>query len=353
VSTSSSPTSADLMQDLQIATAAMPAASETELFDAIGVGSALVDVLAEVDEEHLAGLGMTKGRMELVDLETSEKLLGQVRAITAPRISSGGSVANTMAAMATQGSRVALRAKVAGDELGKLFIEDLEGSGVVFAGSIEATQETGTGRCIVLVTPDGERSMATHLGAASLLTHMDLGSPVTARLVFLEAYLWDLPGADALFKAAIQGAERVVLSLSDASCVVRHREEIRGFVSSHVDVLLGNEDEFHALLSSQVPAVEQRGSLSKEDLDAARRGELPPVALVTRGPEPLWIVTSEGVSELQVPMVQEVVDTTGAGDAFAGGFLHGMLQGFSLEDSARLGSRLASRVITHVGARVF
>jgi len=352
VSRSSSPTGAEFPQDVQVGPARTGTAGKTEMLDAVGVGSALVDILAEVEEEHLAGLGMSKGRMELVDLETSEELLSQVRAITAPRISSGGSVANTMAAMATQGSRVALRAKVAGDELGKLFIEDLEGAGVAFAGSMEATQETGTGRCIVLVTPDGERSMATHLGAAGLLTHTDLGSPMTSRLVFLEAYLWDLPEADALFKAAIQGAETVALSLSDASCVLRHREEIRGFVSSCVDVLLGNEDEFRALLSSRESAVELGASLSKEDLDAARGEGLPPLALVTRGSQPLWIVTNEGVTELQVPVVQEVVDTTGAGDAFAGGFLHGLLQGFSLEDSARLGSRLASEVITQVGARV-
>lgn len=339
MSTFSSRAGSELDRDRQASEPPNRTSDDPELLDAVGVGSALVDVLAEVDEEHLSALGMTKGRMELVDLERSEELLSQVRAITAPRMSSGGSVANTMAAMASQGSRVALRAKVARDKLGELFIEDLRSSGVSFAGSTETAQEAGTGRCIVLVTPDGERSMATHLGAAGLLTQADLGPPITSRLVFLEAYLWDLPEADAVFRAAVEGAEKVALSLSDAACVVRHRDEIRSFVSSYVDVLLANEDEFRALLSSG----EQSGEPSFK---------LPAVTLVTRGSEPIRIMTEDGLTELEVPVVQGVVDTTGAGDAFAGGFLHGLLQGFSLEDSARLGSDLAAKVITQLGARV-
>jgi sugar/nucleoside kinase (ribokinase family) len=310
----------------------------------VGLGSALVDVLAHVTDEFIEGqaaAGMQKGTMALIDEKRAEALYD----LLPPAIeSSGGSVANTLAGFASLGGRGAFVGKIAEDQLGRVFAHDMRAMGVAF-DTAPLTHGAATGRSLVLITPDAQRTMNTFLGAAREMGAEDvpLDTVRGAAVTLIEGYLFDSPGPTAAAHAAVEAAKaagrRVAVTLCDPLCVGRHRATFRALLDEgSADIILCNEDEVRALYET-------------EDLDAAI-GALPcPIAAVTRSARGA-IVVDKGRSQAiaAVPDVA-VVDSTGAGDAFAAGFLFGVVRAMPLLEAGRLGVRAAARVITTVGAR--
>jgi sugar/nucleoside kinase (ribokinase family) len=310
--------------------------------DILGIGNAIVDVFSHVDDAFILGHGLHKGSMTLVDADRSEALY--IDAGPAVELS-GGSCANTMVVAASFGARVAYIGKVRDDQLGVSFADDARTAGLLFQTPF-ATSGPQTARCMVMVSPDGQRTMCTYLGASSGLSPRDIDEDLVARakVTYLEGYLWDPPQAKEAFRVAVAAAHRagrkVALTLSDSFCVERYREEFRDLAENHVDILLANEDEIRALY--QVETLEQA-------LD--RLGGRCEIVAVTRS-EKGSLVAYDGVyHEVRAEPVDQVVDTTGAGDAYAAGFLYGLTHGQDLPECARLGSIAAAEIISHIGAR--
>jgi sugar/nucleoside kinase (ribokinase family) len=310
--------------------------------DVVALGSAIVDVIASTDDDTLEMHGLAKGTMALVDAARAEDLYAGM----GPAVEvSGGSAANTMAGVASFGGAAGFIGKVRDDQLGQVFAHDIRSIGVHY-DTAPATAGEPTARCLVLVTPDGERTMNTFLGAATGLTAGDVDPAMVQRaaVTYLEGYLWDPPEAiDALRRAiaVAHEAERLVaFTLSDPFCVDRHRQEFLDLIARDVDVLFANEVEILSLF--QVDDV-------KEALERVR--DLCDVAAVTRSEHGSVVVSgAETVAVPAVP-VERVVDTTGAGDLYAAGFLFGLARGESRQRCAELGSLAAAEVISHVGAR--
>lgn len=308
----------------------------------VGIGNALVDVLAAVEADAVARHNLTPGGMHLVDRAAADALYAEV----GPGVmQSGGSVANSIAHLRGLGLACTFIGKVAKDTLGDAFAADLKALGVDFP-ALRPADGLATGRCVVLVTPDGERTMSTYLGAAQGLTPMDAeaGMPESAALLLVEGYLWDSPAGGPTIEAAAARARaagtRIALTPSDAGCVDRHREPMLAFIRDYCDILVGNHLEVGALAGTDSP---------EEALVWARRHA--GVVAVTMSEAGALVADEERAYRIDAQPVERVVDTTGAGDAFAAGFLHGVLAGESLPDAARLGAVLAARVITHPGAR--
>ncbi len=312
------------------------------LIDVAAIGNALVDVIAEASDDFLADEGLPKGSMQLVDEAFAERLYGHMRS---PVQASGGSACNTIAGIASLGGHGAHIGKVGADALGRLFASDLEAIGARFAGGV-LKDKTPTGRSMINVTPDGERTMCTFLGAAALLDPDDVRPEVIegAKIVFLEGYLFDPPPArEAFAKAAglARGAGRMVaITLSDAFVIDRHREALRGFIDTQVDVLFANEGEIISLYQTD----------SFEAAADAARGHAT-VAALTRGHKGSVVLTGAARHEIAPVWVEKVVDTTGAGDQYAAGFLYGLARGLALPHCGALGSMAASEVISHYGPR--
>lgn len=314
----------------------------TDRIAVVGIGNALVDVLADVEDWFLEAEGVAKGAMTLIDGPRAAQLYS---AMPPARELSGGSGANTVAGVAALGVGAGYIGKVADDQLGRIFTHDLRALGVRFGGPLGDPAETETGRCLVLVTPDGERSMNTHLGVSVTLTPEDLDMALTgaADWLYLEGYLFDTDEAKAAYARAIEscraGGGRVAFTVSDAFCVARHRSDMLQLVHDHVDLLFANRDELLALYGT-------------EDLALAMErvsGEVA-MAAVTLSEEGAVVVAGE--ARVAVPATAETVrDTTGAGDLFAAGFLAGQAMGRDAEASARMGCVAAGEVIGHIGAR--
>ncbi len=319
--------------------------------DVVGLGSPLVDVLSRATEEQLAAAGLSRGAMALVDLAAAEVLY----AAMGPTIEvSGGSAANTMAGIAALGGAAGFFGKVADDELGHVFVHDIRAAGVEFhpvmvpasADGGPGAEAQGTGRCLVLVTGDAERTMATHLGVATTIGPGDVPEDLVARagVVYLEGYLWDLPPAKEAMRRAIEIAHErdgsVALSLSDPFCVDRHQREFLELLLDDVDVLFGNEEEMVRLFDAE--------SLDQAITSAEETGLL---VAMTRGAKGSTVLTPRGPVEVPAAPVDQVMDTTGAGDLYAAGFLYGLTHGAGPEECARLGSLCAAEVISHLGAR--
>ncbi|MGA2519591.1 MAG: adenosine kinase [Acidimicrobiales bacterium] len=304
--------------------------------DVVAVGSALVDVLTMAGDEDLARFDMVKGSMTLVDLARA----AAVYEAMGPAVEvSGGSAANTAVGVAALGGQVGYVGKVAADELGEVFLHDIGAVGVAMGRTTPATPsddpaaDRATGRCLVFVTGDGERTMATHLGVASTLGPEDL-----------DEALWDLEPAKAAMRRAIEvahaGDALVALSVSDPFCVQRHQREFLELLHGDVDVLFANEDETTLLFGASdfdaaLGAVEETGLL----------------AALTRGAKGSVVVSASGPLTIPADPVAAVLDTTGAGDLYAAGFLYGLTHGQDPEHCARLGGLCAAEVISHVGAR--
>ncbi|MCU1388212.1 MAG: putative carbohydrate kinase [Ilumatobacteraceae bacterium] len=311
-------------------------------FDVVGIGNALVDVIAHADEGFIARESLVKGSMTLIETERAVSLY---RSLGSAVEMSGGSAANTMCGVASFGGRAAYIGKVCDDELGQVFGHDLRAVGITFRpGAPEA--DTPTGRCIIVVTPDAERTMNTYLGISSLLCPPDIDTATVAagKVLYMEGYLYDRPEAKEAFRAAARIAHahgrEVSLTLSDSFCVDRHRDDFRGLVADEVDILFGNEDE----LTSLYEVDDFEAAVAAVRRDCA-------LAVITRGASGSVIVTGDGVITVPAEPVDRVLDTTGAGDLFASGFLFGYTNGMSLPECGRLGSVAAAEVISHVGAR--
>ena len=311
--------------------------------DVVALGNALVDVLSHEDDAFLAAHDRVKGSMDLVDAEQSARLY----AAMGPGIEiSGGSAANTTVGIASFGGSAAFIGRVADDELGAVFAHDIRAAGVHFGGT-PAANGSATGRCLILVTPDAERTLNTFLGAAAEFGPEDVDSDLVrdAQVTYLEGYLWDQPEAKEAFRFAAKVAHaagrRVALSLSDSFCVERHRADFLALVEDEVDILLANEHEICALY--EVDAFD----------DALQRvNHHCEVAALTRSAKGSVVVSGDEVHVIDaVPVPSGVVDTTGAGDLFAAGFLFGFTHGYDLGTSGRLGALAAAEVISHLGAR--
>ncbi len=312
------------------------------LYDVAAIGNALVDVIAQASDDFLAREGLVKGSMQLVDADFAESLYGRMgQAVEA----SGGSACNTVAGIASLGGSGAHIGKVGRDALGEVFARDLKTIGATFAGGV-MPDATPTGRCLINVTDEGERTMCTFLGAAALLDPDDVTPAVIegAQIVFLEGYLFDPPPArEAFAKAAglARAAGRLVgITLSDAFVIDRHRAALVGFIESQVDVLFANEAEIVSLYQAK----------SFEAAMAAIGGRAK-IAALTRGEQGSVVVAGGEMHEIAAFPVQKVVDTTGAGDQYAAGFLFGLARGRSLPLCGALGSMAASEVISHYGPR--
>ncbi len=315
--------------------------------DVVGIGSPLVDVLAQAVDADLERLGLVKGTMALIDLDRAES----VYATMGPAVEvSGGSAANTIAGVAALGGSAGFIGKVADDELGRVFIHDIRSAGVHYLPAVLRSSgpeaAVGTGRCLVLVTDEGERTMSTYLGAAVALEPADAQDDLVARaqVLYLEGYLWELGPAKEAMRRSIATCHAndgsVALSLSDPFCVERHQREFLDLLLDDVDVLFGNEEEVLRLFGS---------SSFDEAVEAAEETGL--LVVITRGAKGSVVLTASGPVEVPAAPVDQVVDTTGAGDLFAAGFLHGLTHGAAPVDCARLGAVCAAEVIAHVGAR--
>ena len=310
--------------------------------DVVGIGNAIVDVLVHADDAFLDAHGLAKGAMALIDAEQAASLYADM----GPGVEvSGGSAANTLAGLAALGGAGAFVGMVCDDQLGQVFAHDIRAAGVAF-DTPPAAEGPPTARCLIVVTPDAQRTMSTYLGACVELGPGDVDEALVAaaRITYLEGYLWDPPGAKEAFRKAHriahQNGRRVALSLSDPFCVDRHRDEFLDLVADHIDVLFANEVEITSLyrVDSFDEALQQvRGHCE--------------IAALTRSGKGSVIVAGDEVHVVDAHPVERVVDTTGAGDLFAAGFLHGVTQGWDLARSARLGGLVAAEVIGHIGAR--
>lgn len=311
-------------------------------YDVLAIGNAIVDVLAHADDDFLKARGLPKGGMVLIDAAQADKLYEEM----GPAVeSSGGSAANTVAGLASLGGKAAFIGKVADDVLGKVFRHDITAIGAHYA-TPALVGGAPTARCLVLISPDAERTMSTYLGACTELRPEDIDEDLVraSAVTYVEGYLWDQPHAkDAIVRAACAAKEakrKVSLSLSDSFCVERHREEFLELIDGFVDVLFANEGELKALYEL-------------DDFDACIaqvRGHAEVVA-VTRGAKGSVVVTGGDVLTVPVEPVGRVVDTTGAGDLYAAGFLFGYTRGYQLAECARIGGLAAGEVISHVGPR--
>jgi sugar/nucleoside kinase (ribokinase family) len=311
-------------------------------YQVVGIGNALVDVIAHAGDGFLDAHGLVKGSMTLVETERAVELY---RALGTAVEMSGGSAANTMCGVASFGGRAAYIGKVSGDELGAVFGHDLHAVGVAFRPGAPSEQ-VPTGRCIIVVTPDAQRTMNTYLGVSSLLSTDDLDESAIAdgEVLYMEGYLFDRGDAKAAFRRAAEVAHaagrRVSLTLSDSFCVDRHRDDFRDLVRDEVDLLFGNRDELCSLY--EVSSLEQAIAEVRRECD---------LIAVTDGADGSCVVTPDGTVRVAAEQVDRVLDTTGAGDLYAAGFLYGLTTGESLPDCARLGSIAAAEVISHVGPR--
>ncbi|HEY0522398.1 MAG TPA: adenosine kinase [Stellaceae bacterium] len=310
--------------------------------DVVGIGNAIVDVLAHADDAFIAGQGLAKGGMTLIDPDRADALY----AAMGPGIEmSGGSAGNTMAGIASLGGTGAYIGKVRDDFLGKVFRHDITAIGVRFS-TPDATDGPGTARCLILVTPDAQRTMCTYLGACVALGPDDVDEELIAKaqVTYLEGYLFDPPQAKAAFRKAAAAAHaagrKVSLSLSDPFCVNRHRDEFLDLVAGHVDILFANEAEICALYRTD----------DFEKAAAAVRGHCE-IAALTRSEKGSVVVTGSDTHVVPAAAVARVVDTTGAGDLYASGFLYGLTHGRDLPGCARLGGLCAAEIISHFGAR--
>ena len=315
--------------------------SSAAKLDVLGVGNAIVDVLAETDDAFLAAEGIAKGGMTLIDTARANQLYSSMPAgIEA----SGGSAANTMAGIASLGGKCAYIGKVAEDQLGEVFAHDIRAIGVGFASEPLLGGEP-TARCLILITPDAQRSMNTFLGASSFLGEGDLDADLirSASVTYLEGYLFDRPEAKAAFFAAAKIAHdagrKVALTLSDTFCVARHHAEFTELVNE-VDILFANEGE----------AAELTGEAEFTAAVKALSAKCPTVC-VTHGAEGSVIASGGQTYKIAAAPVDRVIDTTGAGDLYAAGVLYGITAGLDIPAAGRIGSIAAAEAISHVGPR--
>jgi len=311
--------------------------------DIVAIGNAIVDVIAQAEDDFVTSEGVAKGSMRLMDEATSDSLysrMGPGREI------SGGSAANTVAGMAAMGAKCGFIGQVADDQLGEVFAHDIRANGVIFNTPARSGQPS-TARCLILVTPDAQRTMNTFLGASQFLPEAALDSELiaSAKILYLEGYLWDPEEPRAAMRAGIEIARaagrQVAFTLSDAFCISRHRADFLKLLDGGlIDILFANEVELQSLTET-------------DDFERALEtvAAKVPTLVVTRGAHGAVAVQHGERAEVSAEPIERIVDTTGAGDLFAAGFMAGQVQGRSLEHSLRMGAIAAAEIISHYGAR--
>jgi sugar/nucleoside kinase (ribokinase family) len=312
----------------------------TDLYDVCAIGHAIVDVISPADDAFIDRQGLTRGGMVLIEQDRADDLTS---AMAEGIETSGGSAANTIAGLASFGGRGAFVGKLADDRLGGVFEKDMIGIGATFSTGALLSDGTATGRCLINVTPDGQRTMATFLGAASRLSADDVSKDTieASKVVYLEGYLFGAQEAFAEAAALARGAGRLIaLTLSDAFIIDMHRPALMQFIESQVDILFANELEITTLF--------QTGDFDQA-ADAAR--SIVKIAAITRSEKGSVIVSGGETHVVPAEPIDKVVDTTGAGDQYAAGFLYGLAQGRSLPICGKLGSIAAAEVISHYGPR--
>lgn len=306
----------------------------------LGMGNAVLDILAEANEEDLTKNNLKKGTMALVEQEDSDKLLNEINFI---KKDSGGSVANTLAAISLFGGDSCFCGKVKNDDLGNVFVQSMEKVGTRFLCKM-ANNGLPTARCIVMVTSDGERTMQTFLGASTTLEKDDLTDSFFDNIdyVLIEGYLWSSPSAREAINKAVDISKnrklKIIFSLSDPGLVGMFKNEFEQFIVNDVDILIGNESEFNELSNSNEEAL-------KKITDSVD------IAAITLGENGAKIIHNNETTNINANKVDNVLDSTGAGDMFAAGFLYKILNDSSLKDSAEFGCLVASRIVTQYGAR--
>jgi len=311
-------------------------------FDVLGIGNAIVDVISRADDAFLAQHALTKGSMMLIDEARAETLYAAMGSAIEV---SGGSCGNTMAGVASFGGKGAYIGKVRNDQLGSVFGHDLKAIGVSF-DTTPATAGPATARCLITVTPDAQRTMSTYLGACTGLGPNDIDTKLvgSAQVTYVEGYLWDAPEAKKAvlkaFDAAHAEGRLVSITLSDSFCVDRYRDEFRALIRGKVDILFGNEAEIKSLY--QVDSFDQAAEAVRKEAK---------IAALTRSEKGSVVIKGGETHAVPAAPVKKIVDTTGAGDLYASGFLHGFTHGKPLGECARLGGIAAAEIISHVGAR--
>lgn len=314
----------------------------TTTYDVLGIGNAIVDVLTQSADAFIDEQGLQKGSMTLIDEDRAHTLYRQMADVTE---ASGGSAGNTMAGIASLGGRGAYFGKVRNDPLGQAFADDIRKVGVRF-DTPPATEGPSTARCLIFVTPDAQRTMCTYLGACVGFDTSDLDRSTieASQITYMEGYLWDRPEAKEAFieasRVAHGAGRKVSLTLSDAFCVGRHRESFQALIDDHIDVLFANENELLSLYETT-------------DFDEAvglLRGKCE-IAAVTRSEKGSLILNNGDPTHIGIERVGAVVDSTGAGDLYAAGFLHGLTHGLTAVEAGQLGALCAAEVISHMGAR--
>ena len=310
--------------------------------DIVGVGNAIVDIVTTVDDSLLERLEFKKGSMTLI----AENEAKELYEMTTNRIQrSGGSVANSLACVAQLGGKAAFIGRVRNDQLGAIFTEEISTAGTIFKTPASSVGPS-TARCLIFVTPDAQRTMCTYLGASVLLESkdIDLSAVREAKILYLEGYLWDNPAAkNAFIKAADiakNAGRKVALSLSDSFCVNRHRESFIQLIEDHIDILFANEDEITTLYKTC--------SLNKALQKLKKKCEL---AAITIGEKGSIVISNGKQINIDPFILGKAIDTTGAGDLYAGGFLKGLADGLNPELSAKIGSICAGQIVTQLGSR--
>jgi sugar/nucleoside kinase (ribokinase family) len=311
-------------------------------YDVLGIGNAIVDILANVEYVHLQKLNIRKGIMRLIDEFEVDKLRESIEVVNTV---SGGSAANTIVGLASLGHPVAFIGKVRDDDLGVSFEEGLKEYGVYYC-TPKAKSDYPTACCVVMTTPDAQRTMNTCLGISGLLNPRDIDEDAISqsKILYLEGYLWDRDEAKKVFLKAIEIAGKaggkVALSLSDPLCVNRHRPGFLDLINNYTDIVFGNEEEIKSLLG-----------VYRFDGVIKKCGEMKNIFAITRGAEGSVIISGDEVHILAAEKDVSVVDTNGAGDLYAAGFLHGIIKDLDLESCGRIGNIIASEVISHMGSR--
>jgi sugar/nucleoside kinase (ribokinase family) len=311
-------------------------------YDVVGIGNAIVDIIARCDEGFLTKHDLDKGFMRLIDAEEAGRLYEAMGPATER---SGGSVANSIAGLASFGAKCGFIGRVAADQFGGIFRHDIRSIGIDYT-TLPAENGAPTARCLVLVTPDGERTMNTFLGASVDFAPDDIDEDMiaAAKIVYLEGYLFDKDAAKSAFREAARLAKdagaKVALTLSDPFCVDRHREDFLKLVKEDADIVFANEKEITTLY--EVNSFDEAADEALQDCE---------MAVLTRSEAGSVIVGDGETVEVAADPVHKVMDATGAGDLYAAGFLYGLTQGLALETCGQLGSLAAAEVISHIGAR--
>jgi len=312
------------------------------IYDVVGIGNAIVDVLSKTEDAFLKDQKLEKGTMMLIDEERAEWLYQQMGPATE---CSGGSVANSMAGLASLGARGAFIGKVKDDQLGSIFRHDMRATGIDFDTPAAKTGKA-TARCLIFVTPDAQRTMNTFIGACADITPEDIDENVIAKgaILYVEGYLWDQENAKNAIRKGLEAAQKhgrkIAFSLSDKFCVDRHREQFLELIDQHLDIVFANEQELLSLTLT-------------DNFDAAVKqvaGKCD-IMVITRSEKGSLIITRDGTETVPAEKVAKVVDTTGAGDLFAAGFLYGFSRNLPLKECAQIGNRCAARIIQQMGAR--